>query len=177
MFRDLFRVSPDLLKCSEICSEFPLTYWNVPRSVPSFPWPTEMFRDQFRAALIQRWDLPAFMCQFCPFVQIVSVGGFRFSTLAQYHNSTTLQGQSCMTAQQNNCRSTYSCTRTQSTTVLTILAQRQNCMEAQQHNNLQMFNSTRLIEINKFRVNPDISATSSVTIFGNPVRLWARWNY
>ena len=28
---------------------------------------------QFRAALVQRWDLPSFMCQFCPFIQILSV--------------------------------------------------------------------------------------------------------
>ena len=28
---------------------------------------------QFRAALIQRWDLPEFMCQFCPFMQTLSV--------------------------------------------------------------------------------------------------------
>ena len=28
---------------------------------------------QFRAALIQRWDLPEFMCQFCPFIQTLSV--------------------------------------------------------------------------------------------------------
>ncbi|XP_023337479.1 RYamide receptor [Eurytemora carolleeae] len=27
---------------------------------------------QFRAALVQRWDLPEFMCKFCPLVQIVS---------------------------------------------------------------------------------------------------------
>ena len=29
---------------------------------------------QFRAALMQRWDLPEFMCQFCPFMQTLSVG-------------------------------------------------------------------------------------------------------
>ena len=28
---------------------------------------------QFRAALMQRWDLPEFMCQFCPFMQTLSV--------------------------------------------------------------------------------------------------------
>ena len=28
---------------------------------------------QFRAALVQRWDLPEFMCQFCPFMQTLSV--------------------------------------------------------------------------------------------------------
>lgn len=28
---------------------------------------------QFHAALLQRWNLPHFMCQFCPFVQCVSV--------------------------------------------------------------------------------------------------------
>ena len=28
---------------------------------------------QFRAALMQRWDLPEFMCQFCPFIQTLSV--------------------------------------------------------------------------------------------------------
>ena len=31
---------------------------------------------QFHAALVQRWDLPAFMCQFCPFAQILSVSFF-----------------------------------------------------------------------------------------------------
>ena len=25
---------------------------------------------QFQAALIQRWDLPAFMCKLCPFLQV-----------------------------------------------------------------------------------------------------------
>lgn len=25
---------------------------------------------QFQAALLQRWDLPAFMCKLCPFVQV-----------------------------------------------------------------------------------------------------------
>lgn len=25
---------------------------------------------QFQAALLQRWDLPEFMCPFCPFVQV-----------------------------------------------------------------------------------------------------------
>ena len=34
------------------------------------------FPFQFRAALVQRWDLPAFMCQFCPFAQILSVSFF-----------------------------------------------------------------------------------------------------
>ncbi len=28
---------------------------------------------QFYAALLQRWDLPEFMCQFCPFTQTLSV--------------------------------------------------------------------------------------------------------
>ncbi|ODM95717.1 Neuropeptide FF receptor 1 [Orchesella cincta] len=28
---------------------------------------------QFQAALLQRWNLPDFMCAFCPFVQILSV--------------------------------------------------------------------------------------------------------
>ncbi|KAG8231192.1 hypothetical protein J437_LFUL011249 [Ladona fulva] len=28
---------------------------------------------QFQAALLQRWDLPRFMCAFCPFVQVLSV--------------------------------------------------------------------------------------------------------
>jgi len=26
---------------------------------------------QFQAALLQRWDLPYFMCAFCPFVQVI----------------------------------------------------------------------------------------------------------
>ena len=25
---------------------------------------------QFQAALLQRWDLPAFMCKLCPFLQV-----------------------------------------------------------------------------------------------------------
>lgn len=37
---------------------------------------------QFRAALVQRWDLPAFMCQFCPFAQILSVNVSIFSLVA-----------------------------------------------------------------------------------------------
>ena len=28
---------------------------------------------QFYAALLQRWDLPEFMCKFCPFTQTLSV--------------------------------------------------------------------------------------------------------
>jgi len=27
---------------------------------------------QFQAALLQRWNLPEFMCAFCPFVQVIS---------------------------------------------------------------------------------------------------------
>ena len=41
------------------------------------------FLFQFRAALVQRWDLPAFMCQFCPFAQILSVS---FDLFAQKVN-------------------------------------------------------------------------------------------
>ena len=32
---------------------------------------------QFRAALVQRWELPEFMCQFCPFMQTLSVSVIR----------------------------------------------------------------------------------------------------
>ena len=31
---------------------------------------------QFRAALMQRWDLPEFMCQLCPFMQTLSVRSY-----------------------------------------------------------------------------------------------------
>ena len=37
---------------------------------------------QFHAALLQRWDLPAFMCQFCPTVQILSVNISIFTLVA-----------------------------------------------------------------------------------------------
>lgn len=37
---------------------------------------------QFQAALLQRWDLPDFMCAFCPFVQTVSVNVSVFTLTA-----------------------------------------------------------------------------------------------
>ncbi|XP_059088190.1 RYamide receptor-like [Tigriopus californicus] len=37
---------------------------------------------QFHAALLQRWDLPEFMCQFCPTVQILSVNVSIFTLVA-----------------------------------------------------------------------------------------------
>jgi leucokinin receptor len=37
---------------------------------------------QFWAALLQRWDLPEFMCKFCPFVQIFSVNISIFTLVA-----------------------------------------------------------------------------------------------
>ena len=37
---------------------------------------------QFHAALWQRWDLPEFMCQFCPTVQIFSVNISIFTLVA-----------------------------------------------------------------------------------------------
>lgn len=37
---------------------------------------------QFQAAILQRWDLPRFMCPFCPFVQIVSVNVSIFTLTA-----------------------------------------------------------------------------------------------
>ncbi|XP_071745532.1 RYamide receptor isoform X2 [Lepeophtheirus salmonis] len=37
---------------------------------------------QFYAALLQRWDLPGFMCQFCPFAQILSVNVSIFTMVA-----------------------------------------------------------------------------------------------
>ena len=37
---------------------------------------------QFHAALWQRWDLPEFMCQFCPTVQILSVNVSIFTLVA-----------------------------------------------------------------------------------------------
>lgn len=37
---------------------------------------------QFQAAVLQRWDLPKFMCPFCPFVQIVSVNVSIFTLTA-----------------------------------------------------------------------------------------------
>lgn len=37
---------------------------------------------QFQAALLQRWNLPEFMCAFCPFVQTVSVNVSVFTLTA-----------------------------------------------------------------------------------------------
>ncbi|BET01389.1 receptor [Nesidiocoris tenuis] len=37
---------------------------------------------QFQAALLQRWDLPEFMCPFCPYVQILSVNVSVFTLTA-----------------------------------------------------------------------------------------------
>ncbi|KAJ1528496.1 hypothetical protein ONE63_006903 [Megalurothrips usitatus] len=37
---------------------------------------------QFQAALLQRWNLPEFMCPFCPFVQVVSVNVSVFTLTA-----------------------------------------------------------------------------------------------
>ena len=37
---------------------------------------------QFQAALLQRWDLPPFMCQFCPTVQTLSVNVSIFTLVA-----------------------------------------------------------------------------------------------
>lgn len=37
---------------------------------------------QFQAALLQRWNLPDFMCAFCPFVQVVSVNVSVFTLTA-----------------------------------------------------------------------------------------------
>lgn len=37
---------------------------------------------QFQAAVLQRWDLPRFMCPFCPFVQILSVNVSIFTLTA-----------------------------------------------------------------------------------------------
>ncbi|KAF4531727.1 hypothetical protein B566_EDAN008940 [Ephemera danica] len=37
---------------------------------------------QFQAALLQRWDLPEFMCAFCPFVQVLSVNVSVFTLTA-----------------------------------------------------------------------------------------------
>ncbi|XP_046392000.1 substance-K receptor-like [Ischnura elegans] len=37
---------------------------------------------QFQAALLQRWDLPEFMCPFCPFVQVLSVNVSIFTLTA-----------------------------------------------------------------------------------------------
>jgi leucokinin receptor len=37
---------------------------------------------QFQAALLQRWNLPHFMCPFCPFVQILSVNVSIFTLTA-----------------------------------------------------------------------------------------------
>ena len=36
---------------------------------------------QFYAALVQRWDLPAFMCKLCPFAQTLSVNVNIFTLL------------------------------------------------------------------------------------------------
>lgn len=37
---------------------------------------------QFQAAVLQRWDLPKFMCPFCPFVQTLSVNVSIFTLTA-----------------------------------------------------------------------------------------------
>ena len=37
---------------------------------------------QFHAALVQRWDLPEFMCQFCPTVVVFSVNSSIFTLVA-----------------------------------------------------------------------------------------------
>ena len=37
---------------------------------------------QFYAALLQRWDLPKFMCKFCPFTQTFSVNVSIFTLIA-----------------------------------------------------------------------------------------------
>ena len=37
---------------------------------------------QFYAALLQRWDLPEFMCKFCPFAQNFSVNVSIFTMVA-----------------------------------------------------------------------------------------------
>ncbi|XP_049942603.1 neuropeptide Y receptor type 1-like [Schistocerca serialis cubense] len=37
---------------------------------------------QFQAALLQRWNLPHFMCAFCPFVQVLSVNVSIFTLTA-----------------------------------------------------------------------------------------------
>ena len=37
---------------------------------------------QFHAALVQRWDLPEFMCQFCPTVGVFSVNNSIFTLVA-----------------------------------------------------------------------------------------------
>ncbi len=37
---------------------------------------------QFQAALLQRWDLPWFMCSFCPTVQVISVNVSVFTLTA-----------------------------------------------------------------------------------------------
>jgi leucokinin receptor len=39
-------------------------------------------RPQFQAALLQRWNLPHFMCAFCPFVQVLSVNVSVFTLTA-----------------------------------------------------------------------------------------------
>lgn len=41
---------------------------------------------QFYAALLQRWDLPQFMCNFCPFAQTFSVNGSIFTLVAIAHD-------------------------------------------------------------------------------------------
>lgn len=37
---------------------------------------------QFQAALLQRWNLPEFMCPFCPFIQTISVNVSIFTLTA-----------------------------------------------------------------------------------------------
>jgi leucokinin receptor len=43
---------------------------------------TSLLLFQFQAALLQRWNLPAVMCPFCPFVQVLSVNVSIFTLTA-----------------------------------------------------------------------------------------------
>ena len=49
------------------------------------------FPFQFHAALVQRWDLPEFMCKFCPTVGVLSVNISIFTLVALALDRYTLQ--------------------------------------------------------------------------------------
>jgi len=53
-----------------ICIFYDLIYWN------------SVVKIKFQAALLQRWNLPALMCPFCPFVQVLSVNVSIFTLTA-----------------------------------------------------------------------------------------------
>lgn len=56
--------------------------FNISVSAPQGSCRNIFFSLQFQAALLQRWNLPHFMCPFCPFVQVLSVNVSVFTLTA-----------------------------------------------------------------------------------------------